>query len=75
MLACPDSGSQYLASLRRALGYRRHPQARNLEVLSKQVADAQRTVLSRIVNASGVDEHQCLIPFHVYAAGLRRHRA
>lgn len=69
MLACPNSGSQYLASLRRALGYRRHPQAANLEVLSKQVADAHRTVLSRIVNASGIDEHQCRIPFHVYAAG------
>ena len=69
MLACPNGGSQYLASIRHALGYGRHPQAANLEVLSKQVADTQRAVLTRIVHASGVDDHQCLIPFHVYAAG------
>jgi hypothetical protein len=69
MLACPNSGSQYLASIRRALGYGRHPQAGDLEVLSKQVTDTQRAVLARIVNASGVNDHQCRIPFHVYAAG------
>ena len=69
MLACPNGGSQYLASIRHALGYGRHPQAANLEVLSKQVADSQRAVLARIVHASGVDDHQCRIPFHVYAAG------
>lgn len=69
MLACPNAGSQYLASIRHALGYRRHPQAADLEVLSKQVTDTQRAVLARIVNASGVDNHHCRIPFHVYAAG------
>src|SRR4029077_5153926 len=37
----------------------------NLEVLGRQVADAERIVLSRIVRASGVDDHQCPIPFHV----------
>ena len=35
----------------------------------KQVADTQRAVLARIVHASGIDDHQCPIPFHVYAAG------
>lgn len=69
MLACPNGGSQYLASIRHALGYGRHPQAADLEVLSKKVTDTQRAVLARIVNASGVDDHQCRIPFHVYAAG------
>jgi len=69
MLACPNAGSQYLASIRHALGYRRHPQAGDLEVLSKQVTDTQRVVLARIVHASGVDDHHCRIPFHVYAAG------
>ena len=69
MLACPTGGSQYLASIRHALGYGRHPQAASLEVLDRQVADTQRAVLARIVNASGTGEHQCRIPFHVYAAG------
>jgi hypothetical protein len=31
------------------------------------VADTQRIVLQRIVNATAVDDHQCHIPFHVYA--------
>ena len=69
MLACPNGGSQYLDSIRRALGYGRHPQAGDLEVLSKRVAETQRAVLDRIVYASGVDDHRCRIPFHVYAAG------
>jgi pimeloyl-ACP methyl ester carboxylesterase len=69
MLACPNGGSEYLESLRRTLGYGRHPQAAHLNVLDRQVADTQRTVLQRIVNAAGVDDHQCRIPFHVYAGG------
>jgi pimeloyl-ACP methyl ester carboxylesterase len=69
MLACPNGGSEYLESLRRALRYGRHPQAGNLRVLNRQVADTQRTVLQRIVNATALDDHQCHIPFHVYAGG------
>ena len=67
MLACPNGGSEYLRCLRHALGFRRHPQAGSLEVLDRQIADTQRTVIQRIVNATGVDDHQCRIPFHVYA--------
>lgn len=67
MLVCPNGGSEYVRSLRHVLGYGRHAQAGNLEVLDKQVIDTQRTVLQRIVYATGVDEHQCCIPFHVYA--------
>ncbi|MDQ1307681.1 MAG: hypothetical protein QG671_3514 [Actinomycetota bacterium] len=67
MLACPSGGSEYLRSLRHALGFGRHPQAASLDVLDKQVTDTQRTVLQRIVNAAGNDDHQCRIPLHVYA--------
>ena len=69
MLACPNGGSEYLESLRRTLGYGRHPQAGSLHVLDRQVADTQRTVLQRIVNAPVVDDYHCRIPFHVYAGG------
>jgi pimeloyl-ACP methyl ester carboxylesterase len=69
MLACPNGGSEYLESLRRTLGYGRHPQAGSLQVLDRQVADTQRTVLQRIVNPAAIDDHQCRIPFHVYAGG------
>jgi pimeloyl-ACP methyl ester carboxylesterase len=67
MLACPNNGSEYLRSFRQVLGFGRHAQAGSLEVLVKQVADTQRTVLQDIVNATGVDDHQSRIPFHVYA--------
>lgn len=67
MLACPNRGSEYLLSVRSILGFNRHPQASNLGVLNRQVADTHRTVLKRIVNATGVDDYQCRIPFHVYA--------
>lgn len=72
MLACPNNGSDYLRSVRHGLGYRGHAQAGSLEVLDKQVADTQRVVLQRIVNAAGVDDHQCRIPFHVYAGDSDR---
>jgi pimeloyl-ACP methyl ester carboxylesterase len=67
MLACPNRGSEYLRSVRQVLGVGRHLQAGNLEALDRQVAESQRTVLQRIVNATGVDDYQCRIPFHVYA--------
>ena len=67
MLACPNGGSEYLRSVRHLLGYRRHPQARSLGVLNREVADTQRTVVDRIVKATRTDDHQCRIPFHVYA--------
>jgi pimeloyl-ACP methyl ester carboxylesterase len=67
MLACPNGGSEYLRSVRHVLGFGRHAQAGSLDVLNRQVADTQRTVLQRIVNAAEVDDHQCRIPFHVYA--------
>ena len=67
MLACPNGGSEYLRSIRRVLWFGHHAQAGSLKVLDRRVADAQRTVLERIVNATGVDDRQCRIPFHVYA--------
>src|SRR5208282_2303003 len=62
-----NNGSQYLATVRHMFGFGRHPQAGRLDVLDKQVADTQRAVLRRVVNATGVDDGQCRIPFHVYA--------
>lgn len=67
MLACPNGGSEYLRSIRRVPWFGHHPQAGSLKVLDRRVADTQRTVLERIVNATGVDDRQCRIPFHVYA--------
>jgi tetratricopeptide (TPR) repeat protein/pimeloyl-ACP methyl ester carboxylesterase len=67
LLACPNEGSEYLQLLRRAVGLRRNPQARELEVLRDRVADTRRHILTRIVHATVEDDHQCRISFRVYA--------
>ena len=43
-LACPNGGSEYLRSLRHVLGFGRHAHG-DLEVLNRQIADTQRSVL------------------------------
>ncbi|WP_422736376.1 esterase/lipase family protein [Micromonospora sp. WMMD729] len=72
MLACPNNGSDYMRSVRRAFRYNRHPQAASLEVLDRQVANTTRTVVQRIVNADQVTDHECPIPIHVYAGDADR---
>jgi hypothetical protein len=67
LLACPNSGSEFLTSARAVLGYNVHPQAGSLNVLNERVADTLRTVMRQAVNATGVSDSQCRIPFHVYA--------
>jgi hypothetical protein len=67
MLACPHEGSEYLASIRRLLRFGSHPQAENLQALNRDVVDAQRVVLQRIVNAATVTDTQCPIPIYVYS--------
>jgi pimeloyl-ACP methyl ester carboxylesterase len=67
MLACPNGGSEYLRSVRHAVGLGRHPQVGSLDVLDRRVGDTQRRVLDDIVRADCVDDHHCRIPFHVYA--------
>ncbi|MET7970902.1 alpha/beta hydrolase [Micromonospora sp. NPDC005305] len=56
MLACPNEGSEYLRSIRRAAGFGRHPQARDLQTLSADVADTRRTVM-----------HHVRIPLHAFS--------
>jgi hypothetical protein len=67
LLACPNEGSEYLASIRAVTGFNRHPQAGQVTVLERDVGEARRIVLRQIVNARSVDERQCRIPFHAYS--------
>ena len=67
MLACPNEGSEYLASMRAAAGISMHPQAKALHVLNSEVSEARRIVLRQIVNADHTDERYCRIPFYVYS--------
>ncbi|MBF5032999.1 MULTISPECIES: esterase/lipase family protein [Micromonospora] len=56
MLACPNGGSEYLGSLRVAMGFGRRPQARDLQPHNTDVADALRTVM-----------HSTRIPLYAYS--------
>ncbi len=67
MLACPNEGSEYLGTIRRAAGFGRHPQARDLKVLSGKVIDARQKVIERVIFAEGGDNYHCHIPIFVYA--------
>lgn len=67
MLACPNEGSEYLRSIRAVIGLHRNPQGRELRTLNADAAQARRIVLERVVNASGVGDHECRIPIYVYA--------
>ncbi|MFI8876915.1 esterase/lipase family protein [Streptomyces sp. NPDC055243] len=66
LFACPNSGSELLLTLRRGL-LPRHPQERELRPLNMAVAEAQRTVLNRVVHAQQVAADTCPIPVRVYA--------
>jgi hypothetical protein len=68
LLACPNSGSDYLRSLRRLGFVCRNPQAASLEVLNSEVSRTNATVLKNIVYAERDSDRECKIPFVVYAA-------
>lgn len=67
MLSCPNEGSEYLRSIRAVAGLGRHPQAGQLDLLTRDVGDARRVVLRQVVNATTVDERHCPIPVYVYS--------
>jgi Tetratricopeptide repeat len=62
MYACPNTGSQFLLSLRKSAKLWRHPQERELRPQAEAVAEAQNVVLRAIVNAQGCDDSSCHIP-------------
>lgn len=67
MLSCPNEGSEYLASIRAALGMRRHPQASQLAVLGEDVRHSRQIVLSQIIYATQSDDYHCQIPVYAYS--------
>jgi pimeloyl-ACP methyl ester carboxylesterase len=67
MLSCPNEGSEYLRSIRAVIGFGHHPQAGQLDVLSREVGEARRIVLRQIVSATAVDDRHCPIPVYVYS--------
>lgn len=68
LIACPNSGSDLLISIRRRAWFWRHSQERQLRPLSAPVAEANSLVMKAIVNARQIDSSQCPIRITAYAA-------
>ena len=67
MLSCPNEGSEYLRSIRAAVGFGHHPQASQLDVLGREVGEARRIVLRQVVSAAAIDDRHCPIRVFVYS--------
>jgi pimeloyl-ACP methyl ester carboxylesterase len=67
MLSCPNEGTEYARSIRAAAGFGHRPQARQLEVLDREVCEVRRIVLRQVVNSTAIDERHCPIPIYVYS--------
>ncbi|MGV9916438.1 esterase/lipase family protein [Streptomyces cellulosae] len=71
LLACPNTGSDLLMSLRTQMSLRNR-QEQQLRPFDEQVSDTHAIVLSHIVNAPGVTANSCPIPLSVYAGETDR---
>lgn len=68
LFACPNGGSEFLGTLRRSTrSFLRNPQEKDLVPLVRDVTEATRMVLERVVGATEVTETRCPIPLFVYA--------
>lgn len=72
MLSCPHEGTEYLRSIRTAVGFAHRPQGHELHVLAEKVGRDRRIVLRQVVNARDVDDRNCPIPVHVYSGRTDR---
>ena len=66
MYACPNSGSQFLLSLRRRVMFWHNPQEQELRPYNRLVTETQRAVLRDVVNATGCTANHCHVPISVY---------
>jgi TPR repeat protein/pimeloyl-ACP methyl ester carboxylesterase len=67
MFACPNSGSQFFLTLRKATPAWSHPQERQLRPLNDAVSETQRVVINRVVHASSISSDQCPVDVRAYA--------
>lgn len=79
MYACPNSGSQFLLSLRKRLIFWVSPQEHELRPADRLVTETQRAVLRDVVNVTGCTANQCHIPVVAYGGArdgiVRPHEA
>lgn len=68
LVATPNSGSDYLLTLRRVFLGRWQTQERSIRPLDAKVAETHSVVLKRIVNATSNTDYECIVPVHAFAA-------
>ncbi|MFI8966423.1 tetratricopeptide repeat protein [Streptomyces sp. NPDC053493] len=66
MFACPNTGSGFFLTVRKALTLWRNPQEQQLRPFDRAVTEAQRTVLSSVVHARELSDKECPIPVRAY---------
>ena len=62
MYACPNSGSEFLLSVRKLARFWRNPQEKELRPFNRAVMETHRTVIRAVVNAQGCTDTECHIP-------------
>jgi internalin A len=67
LFACPNSGAQFALLLRKAMGWWRHPQERELRPINESITETQRTVINRIIYARENTTNTCRITLFSYA--------
>ncbi|WP_229403116.1 alpha/beta hydrolase [Micromonospora okii] len=67
MFACPNSGSEFLGSLRRLTMRWRNPQERELRPLQESIIETHRAVARGVVEARRRGPHEWPIPLSTYA--------
>ncbi|MEU8774254.1 tetratricopeptide repeat protein [Streptomyces sp. NPDC048606] len=66
MFACPNTGSGFFLTVRKALVLWRNPQEQQLRPFDRSVTEAQRTVLGAVVHGRAHTDQECPIPVRAY---------
>ncbi|WP_433494124.1 alpha/beta fold hydrolase [Micromonospora sp. CA-248089] len=67
MYACPNSGSQFLGSLRRVMPRCRNPQERELRPLTKEITETYDALQRGVLQARKAGSHEWPLPISTYA--------
>jgi pimeloyl-ACP methyl ester carboxylesterase len=70
--ACPNTGSELALSVRRFMRFWQNPQEQQLRPITRDVIEAQKSVLQHIVHAAGYSDTDCPIPIVAYGGASDR---
>ncbi|WP_189383069.1 alpha/beta hydrolase [Streptosporangium nondiastaticum] len=70
MFSCPNTGSGFFLTVRKALALWRHSQERQLRPFDRAVTEAQRSVLTGVVHARRHGDQECPITVQAYGGSM-----